>query len=462
MSGRIGYGVMVTLLLAGGCGSSGTGASNDPGSSAGNAGSPGGASGSAGGEPAAAGSTGAGTIGAGSTGGGVYGQGSVGNGGYGTGIAGGGAAGASGAGTSGTGAGDEGGAAGTTGGGGVAGTTWLTPPPVPPSLETPEGATVKLHAHAVGAQIYTCTATGGATADGGADAGATTYAWVLKAPDAKLFDAAGTQVGTHGAGPSWTWRDGSVANGAKVIEVNAPAADAISWLLLRVTSTTGAGMLSDVTYVQRLNTAGGRAPATGCDSTTVGTETRVGYSADYYFSSGGGAASWLTPPTVPRDIAVPTDVRLAIHDRGIGFQIYDCAAMRADGGAADASAATYAWVFKAPNALLYDMTFTPVAQHGAGPSFTSTDGSSVLAAQIARTDASRADAVPQLLLKEVSTTGPGVFSEIAFIQRLNTAGGVAPATGCDASTVDTLLRVPYSADYYFYVSINQPDAGTSD
>ena len=75
--------------------------------------------------------------------------------------------------------------------------------------------------------------------------------------------------------------------------------------------------------------------------------------------------------------------------------------------------------------------------------------------QIARADAPQADAIPWLLLKELSTTGPGLFSDIAFVQRVNTWGGVAPATGCDASTVDTLIRVPYSADYYFYVSINQ-------
>jgi hypothetical protein len=217
------------------------------------------------------------------------------------------------------GAGGAGGTAATTGGSGVAGTTWLTPPAFPPALAPPAGATVKLHAHAVGAQIYTCTASGAPSTDGGAgaDAGATTYAWVLKAPDAKLYDASGTQVGTHGAGPSWTWRDGSVANGAKVAEVPAPTADAISWLLLRVTSTTGAGMLSDATYVQRLNTAGGRAPATGCDASTVGTDTAAGYSADYYFysggaASGGAASTWLTPPEVPRGIAVPADVRLPV------------------------------------------------------------------------------------------------------------------------------------------------------
>ena len=115
------------------------------------------------------------------------------------------------------------GMAGTAAEGGTGGTTWLAPPPVPPTLEPPAGATVKLHAHAIGAQIYTCTASSAPSTDGGA--GATTYAWVLKAPDATLYDESGAQVGTHGAGPSWTWRDGSVANGTKAAE--APVADSI-------------------------------------------------------------------------------------------------------------------------------------------------------------------------------------------------------------------------------------------
>ena len=440
MSARIGRGIMMTVLLAAGCGSGGSGTSNSQrGGAPGSAGPTGGA----GGEPAAGGAGTSGAAGA-----------TAGSGGYGTGSAGGGASG-DGA-TSSTGGGGASGTGEPAGGGGAAGTFWLTPPPFPPGLAAPAGATVKLHAHAVGAQIYTCTASAAPNADGGAstDAGATTYAWVLKAPDAMLYDSNGTQVGTHGAGPSWTWRDGSVANGAKVAELNAPTPDAISWLLLRVTSTTGAGMLSDATYVQRLSTAGGRAPATGCDATTVGTDTRSGYAADYYFYAGGGASAWLTAPQVPSAIAVPNDVRLAVHDHAIGMQIYNCAA--SGGGDAGAGTTTYAWTFKAPDALLSDMSFTPVAMHGAGPSWTSTDGSVVVASAIASAGAPQADAIPWLLLKEVSTTGPGVFSEVAFIQRLNTWGGVAPATGCDASTVDTLTRVPYSADYYFYVSINQP------
>jgi hypothetical protein len=38
-----------------------------------------------------------------------------------------------------------------------------------------------------------------------------------------------------------------------------------------------------------------------------------------------------------------------------------------------------------------------------------------------------------------------------FIQRVNTSGGVAPSTGCAASTdVGKQAFVPYTTDYYFY------------
>jgi hypothetical protein len=435
------------VLLAAGCGSSRSTTGSNRGSVAnGQAGAAGGVDWGAGGEPAAGGATGSPPT---TTVGGGYGPGTAGDGaGTSYGGASGDAMSSAGAGGSVTG--------GASGGGGVAGSTWLTPPPVPPVLEPPAGATIELHAHAVGAQIYTCAASGGATPDGGADAGATSFAWVLRAPDAILYDEAGTQVGTHGAGPSWTWRDGSMAVGAKVAELPSPSPDAISWLLLRVTATRGTGKLSDATYVQRLNTVGGKAPATGCDATTVGMETRSGYSADYYFSTGGGSDAWLVAPTVPDAIAVPSDVKLAQHDRGIGVQIYSCAASTDATGAS-----TYAWTFKAPDALLYDVSFAPVGSHGAGPSWTAQDGSRVDARQIARVDSPRG-AIPWLLLKELSVSGQGVFSDVAFVQRIDTAGGVAPPSGCDATTVNTDTRVPYAADYYFYVSEEPADAGASD
>jgi hypothetical protein len=42
-------------------------------------------------------------------------------------------------------------------------------------------------------------------------------------------------------------------------------------------------MFAGVTSIQRVNTSGGIAPAKGCDDTHTGSETRVAFSADYYF-----------------------------------------------------------------------------------------------------------------------------------------------------------------------------------
>src|SRR6185503_13436951 len=106
---------------------------------------------------------------------------------------------------------------------------------------------------------------------------------------------------------NWTSSDGSIVNGARVAQANAPLADAIPWLLLRATSNTGTGVFSDITYVQRVGTTGGKAPATGCDSSTAGMDTRVAYTAEYYLYSGGAGSAWLPPPSgLPAAIAVPS------------------------------------------------------------------------------------------------------------------------------------------------------------
>lgn len=58
-------------------------------------------------------------------------------------------------------------------------------------------------------------------------------------------------------------------------------ATAIPWLLLRKVTAEGPGVLGRTTYVQRVNTTGGLAPA--APPTQVGEEARVPYTADYYF-----------------------------------------------------------------------------------------------------------------------------------------------------------------------------------
>jgi hypothetical protein len=67
-----------------------------------------------------------------------------------------------------------------------------------------------------------------------------------------------------------------------------PNNGAIACLLLQAIGSdqgpTGGKLLTQTTYIQRLNTAGGSAPANGCvDTNDVGKQVLVPYAADYYF-----------------------------------------------------------------------------------------------------------------------------------------------------------------------------------
>jgi hypothetical protein len=149
----------------------------------------------------------------------------------------------------------------------------VTPPAVPATLEPPAGTKLAFGLHAEGSQVYVCKGSGNASAPG-------PLAWALKAPDAKLYDSACKQVGTHFGGPTWQSSvDGSNVVGAKVAD--SPADGTIPWLLLKAQANNGAGVFSPITAVQRLATAGGVAPTTGCDA--EGKEQAVPYSANYYF-----------------------------------------------------------------------------------------------------------------------------------------------------------------------------------
>ena len=141
----------------------------------------------------------------------------------------------------------------------------------PPQIQAPANEQLLLQVHAKGDQVYTCK---GAT---------TQFAWTLKAPDAQLFDKDGKPFGKHFAGPSWEASDGSRVSGKAVANVPSPDADSISWLLVNIISHDGSGVLSRATTIQRLNTKGGKAPASGCDAAHSGQEVRVPYSADYLF-----------------------------------------------------------------------------------------------------------------------------------------------------------------------------------
>jgi Protein of unknown function (DUF3455) len=142
---------------------------------------------------------------------------------------------------------------------------------LPPQPQPSSNEQLLLQVHAKGDQIYSC------------KSDAAQFTWTLKAPDAQLFDKDGKPFGKHFAGPSWEANDASRVTGKAVANVPSPDADSIPWLLVNVISHDGNGVLSRATTIRRLNTKGGKAPATGCDAAHVGQELRVPYSADYLF-----------------------------------------------------------------------------------------------------------------------------------------------------------------------------------
>jgi hypothetical protein len=117
------------------------------------------------------------------------------------------------------------------------------------------------------------------------------FQWVFQAPVARLFDAAGSEVGTHGDGPIWVYQDSSSIRGTLVKSVPSAEAGSIPWLLLKATSPQRSGVLTSVEFIRRSDTHGGIAPTTGCDATHRGEIVRAPYTATYTFYSSTAAKS---------------------------------------------------------------------------------------------------------------------------------------------------------------------------
>jgi Protein of unknown function (DUF3455) len=147
-------------------------------------------------------------------------------------------------------------------------------PQVPDRLKVPAGEIVLLETLGKDVQIYACEA----RAD---DPGK--FEWTFKAPEASLTDGKGASVAKHYAGPTWEAKDGSNVVGEVLQKLNAPEPGSVPWLLLRAKSNEGSGEFRNVTYVQRVNTRGGIAPAEGCDQAHAHSEVRVPHQANYYF-----------------------------------------------------------------------------------------------------------------------------------------------------------------------------------
>jgi hypothetical protein len=134
-------------------------------------------------------------------------------------------------------------------------------------LQVPAGHRVSFHAYALGYQVYRWNST--------------TNTWQFQRPEALLFSDATFQqpVGAHFVGPTWTSLSGSTVVGSfyagRTVDPTA-----IPWLRLTAVASQGPGPLSSTTWIQRVNTVGGLAPARVGQPNEV---VMVPYTAEYFF-----------------------------------------------------------------------------------------------------------------------------------------------------------------------------------
>jgi hypothetical protein len=185
-------------------------------------------------------------------------------------------------------------------------------PPVPANLQVPPGNILFQKGHAQGTQNYICLQSG------------SRFSWTAVSPQATLFltfrfsrTEVRQQSITHFLSPNpaedgtprETWQSSldTSAVWAKTIESSIDphfvAKGAIPWLLLQETGTqagpTGGDFLAHTTYIQRLSTSGGLAPAAGCSQPeNVGAAALVPFTADYFFFKKALQISLVHPPEV--------------------------------------------------------------------------------------------------------------------------------------------------------------------
>ena len=145
---------------------------------------------------------------------------------------------------------------------------------LPTAMQVPAGHNVAMETHAKGEITYECRASKDM-------AGAP--AWVFVGPDAQLMDRKGAQVVRY-FGPPATWEnnDGSKVTATQVA-VAPNGTGNIPLQLVKANPAMGMGAMQGVTYIQRVATRGGVAPATACTAAGVGQKQVVQYEADYIF-----------------------------------------------------------------------------------------------------------------------------------------------------------------------------------
>ncbi|MEP7302558.1 MAG: DUF3455 domain-containing protein [Caldimonas sp.] len=148
--------------------------------------------------------------------------------------------------------------------------------------------------------------------------------------------------------------------------------------------------------------------------------------------------------SLPEAVRVPAGHTMRMATTGVGEITYECREK-------SAAAGQYEWAFVGPVAMLHAADKRNVGKYYAGPTWEASDGSKVTGKQVAIAPA-MPGSIPLQLVKTEPAMGAGSMTGVTYIQRLNTKGGVAPATTCEAANKGQRRQVAYEADYVFYGS----------
>ena len=137
-------------------------------------------------------------------------------------------------------------------------------------IRVPAGHTVVLETTGVGVLNYECRANG----------------WTVTGPKADLIDRTGKNVGSYSGPPAtWTHMDGSSVVGTQVTASPVVGVTNIPLQLSTGTSGTNAGVLQNISYIQRINTKGGQDFSKACGQADIGDKLTLPFQADYIFWS---------------------------------------------------------------------------------------------------------------------------------------------------------------------------------
>jgi hypothetical protein len=145
-----------------------------------------------------------------------------------------------------------------------------------------------------------------------------------------------------------------------------------------------------------------------------------------------------SPTGVPDQIQPGVGNKVFLVGHGVGVQIYTCNGL--------------VWSAAVPRANLYDDNGKLIISHFAGPSWQAKDGSTAVGTVVDKVTMDKT-AIPWVLLSAKTTPGPegARLVDTTFIQRLDTTGGLTPpAADCNAATANTVVEVPYTAEYVFW------------